>query len=115
MPAEGIGGEEAVGPHVPRGRVAKTAGVIEHGDADRLLVDGADVVDPRRGLAPGFVVGHAFGIGDAAAGLRLTSIDDATRMPNIPSLVSPKVTRAVRRSNGEFKVDRFAIRGCGRR
>ena len=49
---ERVGGKQTVGPHVPAGGETKTAGMIEDGDADRLAVDRAVVVDPRGRLAP---------------------------------------------------------------
>ena len=63
---ERIGGKQAVIADVPIGRVAKTAGMIEHGDADHFAVEQAVVIDPRSRLAPGGVVTLAVGVDDVA-------------------------------------------------
>ncbi len=49
---EGVDGKQAVVPHVPAGRIAETAGMVQDGDTDRLAVHRAVVIDPFGRLAP---------------------------------------------------------------
>lgn len=92
VPSKRVGREQPVGSHVPGGREAEAARVVEHGDPHGLTANLPGVVDPGRSLAPRLGVGQSLGVDDLPP-LRLsTSILLATRRPNMPSFVSPKVT-----------------------
>src|SRR5262249_16023511 len=67
VPSERIGREQAVSSDVPGCRVTKATRMIEHGDADRLPFDRADLVDPGRGLPPRLLVRQSLGIRDPTA------------------------------------------------
>lgn len=89
---EGIGGEQAVGAGVPVGGEAEAGGVIEHGDAEVLAVNGAMEIAPASAFGPGVAVlmafavdhfaaefgvnGHAGGNADAEAGVFAVIGDD---------------------------------------
>ena len=91
VPSERVGGEEAVVADVPGGGVSEAVGVVQDGDADGLAFDRPGGVAPGRCLAQAAWSVTPLALVILPPCLRSTSMLDATRRPNIPSLVSPKV------------------------
>ncbi len=71
-------------------------------DHDRYPIhtvrDRSAVIDPIRDLPPRLSIFQTFSIQDRAGGVVSIFIDSATRIPNVPSFVSPKWTSLSRRS-----------------
>ena len=69
---ERVGREEAIVPHMPADGITEAARMIENGDADRLAIQRAVVIDPFGRLAPaGFLAGLAAAVDDLAALFRV--------------------------------------------
>ena len=102
---KGVGGEEAVGPHMPEGWIAEARRVIEHGDAEGLAVDGALIIDPIGTLGPGGAVLIARAVDDAAAefGIDLHRFGDADT--KAPFLGIAERDRAIARLERDGEID----------
>lgn len=64
---EGVGSEKAVVAHMPTGGVTEAGGVVEDGDTDDFVLNGAVVRDPFGRFGPCVVIGLTFGVDDMAA------------------------------------------------
>ena len=87
-----IGGKQAVRSHVPIGRIAKTAGMVENRNSLRLTFNRPVVIDPRGPFSPGRRIGQTVAVDDLAPFLGVDPQGFCHTHAKGAFLVSPKTT-----------------------